>query len=71
VAPPFNGVAEKTTLVPEHIAVEEAAITMDGVTGAVTFIVTWLDNADVLVMQVALLFSTHEITSPFARPAVE
>jgi hypothetical protein len=71
VVPPFNGVAEKTALVPEHIDAEEAAITMDGVTGAVTFIVTWLDNADVLVMQAALLLSTHEITSPFARPELE
>lgn len=54
------------TLVPAQIVVAAVEIETAGVTGVVTLIAIALLVAVVVAGQVALLVSTHCITSPFA-----
>jgi hypothetical protein len=68
VVPPFVGVAVNVILVPAQIPVADAAMFTEGVTWGVTAIVIEFDWEVLVDAQVALLVSSHLITSPLTRP---
>jgi hypothetical protein len=70
VLPPFVGVAINVTLAPEQIEVELAAMVTEGVTTALTVIVTWLLVTVAGVAQAALLVITTVTISLFTRAVV-
>ena len=64
--PPLFAKAVKFAVVPEHIETSLTSIVMDGVTVAVTLIVTELDVAVVAVAHDALPVIMQSTTSPLA-----